>query len=460
MKDTIKFLHTADIHLGRPLKSASQAPDHLNELFNNASYNALKNIFDQAINRRLDFVVISGDLYDSEARSVKASRNFLEECRRLKEFNIPVYIISGNHDPGGKELEPFDYPENVYFYPSEEVEINNHKNDSGNTLARIIGQSYRSNFESRKMYTYYTVPDKNHFNLGLIHTQLNPDNRRYVPISQSDLLEKDDIHYWALGHIHQPLVLNSSSPALVYSGTPQGHNISEVGVKGCFIVEVPIQNPEKIPQINFIPTSPVIYKKIEFNITEMDERLKTLSNLQELLLEKAEKQQDNNFTDEIDFHGIDRENVFIDGKAPVKGVIIRWVITGHGPLHERISSNQDEAEEDLRDFLNRNLASPGNNPFVWTHSVQIRTSEELPDLEELKENEIYKEIDKIINEVSNNPDLEAKLLREWGSIWEGDEDHENRDNDSFYFDEETKQEIIEAARNKIIAYLFAGGDDI
>ena len=459
MKETIKFLHTADIHLGRPLKSASQAPDHLIDIFNDASYKALKNIFDLAIERKLDFIVISGDLYDSDARSVKASRNFLEQCQRLKEYNISVYIISGNHDPGGKESELFDYPDNVYFYPSEEVEINNHKNDNGNILARIIGQSYRSNFESRKMYTYYTVPDKNHFNLGLIHTQLNPDNRRYVPISQSELKEKDDIHYWALGHIHQPLVLNNSSPALVYSGTPQGHNISEVGVKGCFIVEVPVKKPGKMPQIQFIPTSPVVYKKIEVDISEMDQPLRNLSDLQEILLEKAEKQQNNNFTEEIDFYGIDKENVVIDGKASIKGIIIRWVITGHGPIHEQVSSNQDEAEEDLRNFLNSHLAAPGITPFVWSHSVQLRTSKELPELEELKENEIYQEIDKVIKEVSNNPELEAELLKEWGSIWEGDKDNENRDNSSFYPDPEIKQEIISAARDKIISYLFAGGDD-
>lgn len=459
MKETIKFLHTADIHLGRPLKSASKAPDHLTELFNDASYKALKNIFDQAIERDLDFVVISGDLYDSEARSVKASRNFLEQCQRLAEYNIPVYIISGNHDPGGKELEPFDYPDNVYFYPSEEVETNNYKADTERTLARIIGQSYRSNFESRKMYSYYTVPDKNHFNLGLIHTQLNPDNRRYVPISQTELKEKDDIHYWALGHIHQPLVLNSSSPALVYAGTPQGHNISEVGVKGCFIVEVSTNKPEETPKLQFIPTSPVIYKKIEVNISEEDKPLKTLSDLQELLLEKAASQQNNNFIEEIDFYGLDQDNVSIDAEAPVKGSIIRWVITGHGPLHERISSNQDEAEEDLRDYLNNHLAASGINPFVWTHSIQIRTSRELPDLEEIKENEIYQEIDKVIQDISNDSELEAELLREWGTIWEGDEDHESEDNDSFYPDSETKQEIIEAARKKIIAYLFAGGED-
>ncbi|MFN2364058.1 MAG: exonuclease SbcCD subunit D [Halarsenatibacteraceae bacterium] len=468
MKDRLRFLHTADLHLGRPLKSASQVPDYLEQVFNDAGFKALRNIVTQVIDRDLDFVVISGDLYDSEARSIKASRIFLEECRRLAAHNKPVYIISGNHDPGGDKLEPFEYPDNVYFFDSEEVELKEYQGDAEQgdteqgdaelTLARILGQSYRSNSDSRKMYTYYTVPDKNLFNLGLIHTQLNPDNRRYVPISKAELMEKDDIHYWALGHIHQPLVLNTSSPAVVYSGTPQGHNISEVGVKGCFIVEAEPGDPGENIKLEFIPTSPVIYKKIEVDISDLSRNLRRLSDLEELLLEKAEEQLDNNLFTEIDFYGMENENVSTAGEVNYEGVIIRWLITGRSSLHERIADNLAEAETEVKAYLNKQLAAKGMEPFVWTHSVQLRTSRELPDLEEIRENEIYQAVARVIQDLSEDSELEAELLSEWGSIWEGSEDHENRDNDSFYPDLETKQEIIEAAQEKIIAYLFAGGD--
>ncbi|MGM0414805.1 MAG: metallophosphoesterase family protein [Bacillota bacterium] len=458
MSDKLRFLHTADIHLGRPLRSASQVPDYLEKEFNEAGFKALKYMVSQVIDRDLDFIVISGDLYDSEARSVKASRIFLEECKRLAAHHKPVYIISGNHDPGGNKLEPFEYPDNVFFFASEEVELNQYKRDAKRTLARVLGQSYRSSSDSRKMYTYYTVPDKNLFNLGLIHTQLNPDNRRYVPISKAELMEKDDIHYWALGHIHQPLVLSTSAPAMVYSGTPQGHNISETGVKGCFIVETDIKNPGENLKLEFIPTSPVIYKKIEVDISKETRNLRTLSDLQEVLLQRAEKQLEDNLFTEIDFYGLENKNVSTANDVPYEGVIVRWLITGRSSLHERIADNLDEAETELKSYLNKQLAVKGMEPYIWTHSVQLRTSRELPDLEEIRKNEVYQAVDRVIQDIREDPELEAELLSEWGSIWEGDEDHENRDNDSFYPDPETRAEIIEAAREKIIAYLFAGGD--
>ena len=460
MSEKIKFLHTGDIHLGRPLKCGGEAPEHLAPLFNDASYKALQRIFNEAIERKVDFVLISGDLYDSEARSIKASRQFLEECQCLNDYNIPIYIISGNHDPRGEEKEPFSFPENVFFLDSEDVEMINHMAQEENVLARILGQSYRTKFESRKMYTYYTVPDENCYNLGLLHTQLNPDNNRYVPISRSDLEEKDDIHYWALGHIHEPRVLRSSSPALVYSGTPQGHNISEQGIKGCFIVESSSSKPEEKPLITFVPLSPLIYKKLEIDIGKTDKTLKNLSDLQETLINKTEKLLKQNLKNEINFPGEENDNVLIDEDIdqPVQGIIIRWLITGRGPLHELIDDNKEEAERELKEYLNDRFASPHMEPFVWTHSLQFRTSEEVPAMEELKNNEIYQEVEAVLEEIKTDQEKEKELLNNWGRIWDGDQEQEERDNDKFYPDQETKEEILKAAREKIITHLFGGGE--
>jgi len=245
---------------------------------------------------------------------------------------------------------------------------------------------------------------------------------------------------------------------MVYSGTPQGHNISEVGVKGCFIVEAGIGNPGDNIMLKFIPTSPVIYKKIEVDISNISRNLRTVSDLQEVLLERAEEQLANNLFAEIDFYGLENDNVSAASEVPYEGAIVRWLITGRGSIHERIADNLDEAETEVKVYLNKQLAARGMKPFVWTHSVQIRTSEELPDIEEIKDNEIYQAVDRVIKDLGEDPELEAELLSEWGSIWEAAEDHENSDNDSFYPDQETREEIIEAARDKIIAYLFAGGD--
>src|SRR6056297_2864523 len=99
MNNKLKFMHTADIHLGRPLSFSGNPPQELLDIFNKAGESALKRLVNKSIENMVDFIIIAGDLYDLEARSVKSSRFFLEQCQKLENEDIPVYIISGNHDP-------------------------------------------------------------------------------------------------------------------------------------------------------------------------------------------------------------------------------------------------------------------------------------------------------------------------------------------------------------------------
>ena len=123
MNNSIKFIHTADIHLGKKLSYSGNPEQELLSLFDSAGQKSLKRLVELGINKEVDFIIIAGDLYDREARSVKSSRFFLEQCQKLKEKGIKVYIISGNHDPAGRKKEPFELPDNVFFFSCEEIEI-------------------------------------------------------------------------------------------------------------------------------------------------------------------------------------------------------------------------------------------------------------------------------------------------------------------------------------------------
>ena len=462
MRESIRFLHTGDLHLGRPVSSGGELPSHLESLFKNAAFSSLEYIFERAVEGKADFIVIAGDLHDREARSVQSSRKFQQACCRLQQAEIPVYLISGNHDPHPEKQEPFSLPDNVRIFSSEEVE-----SFACGSQARILGQSYRTSRESRKMYSYYTVPDQSRLNLGLLHTQLDPENSRYVPVSLSELKAKDDIHYWALGHIHEPRVLNADSPAVVFSGTPQGRSINETGVKGCFMVEVPADNPQERPRIKFLPTSPLIFTRLNLEIRAED-RIKNISDLEKLLKSRAEELLEQSPLKGFDFPGADGDGVeIIAGSGSegffsrvFQGFIVRWLITGEGPVHEIISENRKETVREIKKSLNSCFASSGRKPFLWTHSLQFNTTAGLPDLEELKNsNRLYREIAEIITELNKNEELEQDLLEEWGRIWQADADPEEREADRFYPDSQTKKEIVAAARREILSRLFAGGEE-
>jgi len=84
------FIHIADNHLGYEQYG-------LRERFNDFT-RSFWGIIDDAINRQVDFVIIAGDLFNKRAIDAQTLIHAIEGLKRLKEHNIPVITIEGNHD--------------------------------------------------------------------------------------------------------------------------------------------------------------------------------------------------------------------------------------------------------------------------------------------------------------------------------------------------------------------------
>ncbi|HZU67779.1 MAG TPA: DNA repair exonuclease [Ktedonobacteraceae bacterium] len=84
------FIHIADTHLGYEQYG-------VRERFNDFS-RAFWDIIDDALNRRVDFMVIAGDLFNKRAIDALTLIHAIEGLKKLKERGIPVVAIEGNHD--------------------------------------------------------------------------------------------------------------------------------------------------------------------------------------------------------------------------------------------------------------------------------------------------------------------------------------------------------------------------
>ncbi|MEN6642918.1 MAG: DNA repair exonuclease [Armatimonadia bacterium] len=89
----MRFLHLADVHIGlRVTRFDDQVARKLKE----ARFQALDNALAVAANKKVDFVVIAGDLFDDNTVSlVDAQRAF----DMLKNKRMPIFVLPGNHDP-------------------------------------------------------------------------------------------------------------------------------------------------------------------------------------------------------------------------------------------------------------------------------------------------------------------------------------------------------------------------
>lgn len=92
----MKFAHISDCHIGGwrdpKLREANASSFRL----------AIKKCLDE----RVDFVLISGDLFNTAVPAIDSLKMAVEQLKILKDAQIPVYIIAGSHDfsPSGKTM--------------------------------------------------------------------------------------------------------------------------------------------------------------------------------------------------------------------------------------------------------------------------------------------------------------------------------------------------------------------
>lgn len=243
----LKFIHISDLHLDTPFIGIEQELPKLHKKLLQAPYNALERSVNIALNERVDFILISGDIYNSQRQSIYAQHFFMQQLEKLNQQNIPVIIGYGNHDYIRDESRNRKYPDNVKVFTSDEVSYFD-LTLTNEEIVRVYGFSYETQWiKERKIAQFPFNTLETDYTLGILHGSLEgleSDSGNYAPFSVKELLSKN-YDYWALGHIHKAQVLNEV-PLIQYPGTIQGRHRNESGDKGCYLVEInkgqPIQN--------------------------------------------------------------------------------------------------------------------------------------------------------------------------------------------------------------------------
>src|SRR5207302_4126255 len=90
-----RFLHAAGFALDQPLAGLAEFPEALIELALDAPFIAAQRVFDTAIEERVDFVVLSGDLVDLAHLSPRSIAFLVQNFQRLAEHKIALYWAGG-----------------------------------------------------------------------------------------------------------------------------------------------------------------------------------------------------------------------------------------------------------------------------------------------------------------------------------------------------------------------------
>lgn len=229
----IRFIHTADIHLDRALRGISLEGEAHTGLLT-ATRTALSRLVEFAIDEKVAFIIIAGDVYDTDWKDFQTGYFFVAEMARLKRAGVKVILLYGNHDAEQEMTKKLTLPDNVLCFGSsrpESIVLEEFK-------VVLHGQSFKRAETVENLASKYPPAVPDYVNIGVLHTALQgkEPHAPYAPCSLDELRNKG-YQYWALGHVHHFHIL-STDPWVVYPGNLQGLHINEPGARGAVVVDI------------------------------------------------------------------------------------------------------------------------------------------------------------------------------------------------------------------------------
>jgi DNA repair exonuclease SbcCD nuclease subunit len=222
-------------------------------------------------------------LYDGGWKDYNTGHYFCREMGRLKQANIPVYLLLGNHDADSEMTRKLALPDNVHQFESRKA--GTFRIDA--LKVALHGRSYREAATFDNLVTSYPAPVAGWLNIGVLHTGLEgyAAHARYAPCSLAELIAQG-YDYWALGHVHEPVILHRQ-PWVVFPGNLQGRHIRETGERGAMLV---MADESGIRGVERLPVDVLRWERLAVDVTDdatLDAVVRRVGRAFEQLIAKA-----------------------------------------------------------------------------------------------------------------------------------------------------------------------------
>lgn len=218
----IKFIHLADCHLG------GWRQEQLQKL----NFQSFQEVIKFSIQEEANFILISGDLFDSAYPPIEILKETFAEFRKLNEANIPVFIIAGSHDfsASGKTfldvLEKAGFCKNIEKSEVQEdgrIKLIPHMH---NEIAIFGYSGKKSGMEIQDLQKTYTDLI-NPFSIFMVHTTIK-DVVGSIPMESIEKEKLPLANYYAFGHIHKRFETREANATHAYPGPTFPNNFQEL----------------------------------------------------------------------------------------------------------------------------------------------------------------------------------------------------------------------------------------
>jgi DNA repair exonuclease SbcCD nuclease subunit len=235
----MKFAHLADTHLGYRQFGLYEREKDFYEVF--------EKIIDRIIEEKVDFVIHSGDLFDNSRPSPLALLTFQKCLIKLKNANIPVYAIAGNHD---SVLRKGAIPPQVLFKKFGLKVISPINTNYMYEDIFIAGLPYYSSSQYKNIKNKLSELSKKAANheksILVLHQGIDKYFNLQYELEIGDI--PDNFTYYAMGHLHNFINDDFGNGKLVYPGSSEVWKTTELADyrkngKGFVIVDLDGKKP-------------------------------------------------------------------------------------------------------------------------------------------------------------------------------------------------------------------------
>ena len=259
----MKFAHLADTHLGYRQYGLFEREKDFYEVFDK--------VIDKIIEEKVDFVIHSGDLFETARASPMALLTFQKGLLKLKGAGIPMYAIAGNHDV---VMRKGSIPPHVIFKKLGLKVISTINPTYMHGDIFIAGLPYypASHGKAMKSKLAELSEKASHHEKSILVLHQGID--KYFPMNfELEIGEiPDNFDYYALGHIHKYVNDAYGKGRMVYPGSGEIWKTSEIpdykkNGKGFVVVDFEGSKPV-VKRVTVDIPREFIERKIEYDNLE------------------------------------------------------------------------------------------------------------------------------------------------------------------------------------------------
>ena len=284
----MRFIHVADTHLGYRQYNLEERERDIYNLFND--------IFDIALEERVDAIIHSGDLFDTPRPTVDALYEFRKALKKI-EGKIKFITVLGEHDTPKRRGKPpqdlFDIHILGRYYELSQIIIDD-------VLIAGISNIKLKNLEilKRELKKFDKIAKVHKNSVLVIHQAI----KKFLPFEGAYQLVLADLpetaNYYALGHIHSRQMEKFGNGILAYSGSIEIMNKDEISSwknkgKGVYLVDLEGDEPQvETINLNVRPQYNIITKvdDLESALNKVDLKYKPIIHV-EVVGEKLDKKR-------------------------------------------------------------------------------------------------------------------------------------------------------------------------